>query len=218
MKAPTLPLRAIYMIKTFLKAKILYLIVLLSYRFNRTKVVGESNIEGLDSFILVSWHGKVLGLMEHMKHKGYFALVSQSRDGELITRIAKNFGYNFFRGSSNKGGKEAIKNMGNFFRENTNAKIIITPDGPTGPEHKVKPGALILAQNSGRPIIPMIVDVKNSWKFKNWHTFYLSKPFSKMRVVFGRPLYFNKDEGIETGTKKIEDALKKVDKVASSHE
>ena len=218
MKTPTLPLRAIYMIKTFLKAKILYLIVLLSYRFNRTKVVGESNIEGLDSFILVSWHGKVLGLMEHMKHKGYFALVSQSRDGELITRIAKNFGYNFFRGSSNKGGKEAIKNMGNFFRENTNAKIIITPDGPTGPEHKVKPGALILAQNSGRPIIPMIVDVKNSWKFKNWHTFYLSKPFSKMRVVFGRPLYFNKDEGIETGTKKIEDALKKVDKVASSHE
>ena len=218
MKAPTLPLRAIYMIKTFLKAKILYLIVLLSYRFNKTKVMGESNIEGLDSFILVSWHGKVLGLMEHMKHKGYFALVSQSKDGELITRIAKNFGYNFFRGSSNKGGKEAIKNMGNFFRENTNAKIIITPDGPTGPEHKVKPGALILAQNSGRPIIPMIVDVKNSWKFKNWHTFYLSKPFSKMRVVFGRPLYFNKDEGIETGTKKIEDALKKVDKVASSHE
>jgi len=218
MKTPTLPLRAIYMIKTFFKAKILYLIILLSYRFNKNKVIGESNIGDLDSFILVSWHGKVLGLMEYMKHKGYFALVSQSRDGELITRIAKNFGYNFFRGSSNKGGKEAIKNMDNFFRENTNAKIIITPDGPTGPEHKVKPGALILAQNSGRPIIPMIVDVKNSWKFKNWHTFYLSKPFSKMRVVFGEPLYFNKDEGIETGTQKIEDALRKVDEVASNHE
>jgi lysophospholipid acyltransferase (LPLAT)-like uncharacterized protein len=218
MKTHILPLRAIYMIKTFFKAKILYLIILLSYRFNKTKVVGESNIEGLDSFILVSWHGKVLGLMEFMKHKGYFALVSQSRDGELITRIAKNFGYNFFRGSSGKGGKEAIKNMDNFFRENTNAKIIITPDGPTGPEHKVKPGALILAQNSGRPIIPMIVDVKNSWKFKNWHTFYLSKPFSKMRVVFGEPLYFNKDESIETGTQKIEDALKKVDEIASNHE
>ena len=218
MKTPTLPLRAIYMIKTFFKTKILYLIILLSYRFNKTKVFGESNIEDLDSFILVSWHGKVLGLMEYMKHKGYFALVSQSRDGELITRIAKNFGYNFFRGSSNKGGKEAIKNIGGFFEENIDAKIIITPDGPTGPEHKVKPGALILSQNSGKPIIPMIVDVKNSWKFKNWHTFYLSKPFSKMRVVFGEPLYFNKDEGIETGTQKIEDALKKVDEVASKHE
>ena len=39
-----------------------------------------------------------------------------------------------------------------------------------------------------------------------------------MRVVFGEPLYFNKDEGIETGTQKIEDALKKVDEVASNHE
>ena len=67
-------LRAIYMIKTFFKAKILYLIILLSYRFNKTKVIGESNIENLDSFILVSWHGKVLGLMEHMKHKGYCLL------------------------------------------------------------------------------------------------------------------------------------------------
>ena len=218
MKTLIILLRAIYMIKIFFKAKILYLIILLSYRFNRTKIIGKNNIKSLDSFILVSWHGKVLGLMEYMKHKGYFALVSQSRDGELITRIAKNFGYNFFRGSSRKGGKEAIKNISGFFEENIDAKIIITPDGPTGPEHKVKPGALILSQNSGRPIIPMIVDVKNSWKFKNWHTFYLSKPFSKMRVVFGEPLYFNKNESIEIGTQKIEDALNKVDKIASNHE
>ena len=206
------------MIKAFFKTKILYLVILLSYRLNRVVVVGENNIQDLDSFILVSWHGKVLGLMEHMRHKGYFALVSQSRDGDLITRIAKNFGYNFFRGSSNKGGKEAIKDIDYFFKKNSNAKIIITPDGPTGPEHKAKPGALILSQNSNRPIVPMIVDVKNSWKFKNWHTFYLSKPFSKMRVVFGEPLYFNKDESIETGTQKIEDALNKVDRIASDHE
>ena len=71
---------------------------------------------------------------------------------------------------------------------------------------------------NSKPIIPMIVDVKNSWKFKNWHTFYISKPFSKMRVVFEEPLYFNKNESTETGTQKIEHALKKVDKVASDHE
>ena len=206
------------MIKTFLKTKIIHLIIVLSYRFNRVEIVGENNIEGIDSFILVSWHGKVLGLMEHLKHKEYFALVSQSRDGDLIADIAKKFGYSFFRGSSNKGGKEAIKNIDDFFKKNSGAKIIITPDGPTGPEHRVKPGALILSQNSDRPIIPMIVDVKSSWKFKNWHTFYLSKPFSKMRVVFGEPLYFNKNESIEIGTQKIEDALNKVDKIASNHE
>jgi len=208
----------IFMIKTFIKTRLIYLLILLSYRFNRVQIIGKENIEGVDSFILVSWHGKVLGIMEHMRHRGYFALVSQSQDGELITKIAKNYGYKFFRGSSNKGGKEAMRDMGSFFQKHSSAKIIITPDGPTGPEHKVKPGALILAQNSGRPIVPVIVDVKKSWKFKNWHTFYLSKPFSKMRVVYGKPLYFDKNESLDTGIQKIENALHEIDKIASSHE
>ena len=206
------------MIKTFIKTRLIYLLILLSYRFNRVQIIGKENIEGVDSFILVSWHGKVLGIMEHMRHRGYFALVSQSQDGELITKIAKNYGYKFFRGSSNKGGKEAMRDMDSFFKKHSSAKIIITPDGPTGPEHKAKPGALILAQNSGRPIVPVIVDVKKSWKFKNWHTFYLSKPFSKMRVVYGKPLYFDKSESLETGAEKIEKALHKIDKIASKHE
>jgi lysophospholipid acyltransferase (LPLAT)-like uncharacterized protein len=206
------------MIKTFLKTKIIHLIIVLSYRFNRVEIVGENNIKGIDSFILVTWHGKCLGVMEHFRQRNYHVLISQSRDGDIISNISKKFGYNLFRGSSNRGGKEAMKKMYQFFSLNPSGKLVITPDGPTGPEHKVKPGALQLAQNSQRPVVPVIVDVKKSWKFKNWHTFYLSKPFSKMRVVFGEPLYFNKNESIEIGTQKIEDALNKVDRVARDHE
>jgi lysophospholipid acyltransferase (LPLAT)-like uncharacterized protein len=206
------------MIKTFLKTKIIHLIIVLSYRFNRVEIVGENNIKGIDSFILVTWHGKCLGVMEHFRQRNYHVLISQSRDGDIISNISKKFGYNLFRGSSNRGGKEAMEKMYQFFSLNPSGKLVITPDGPTGPEHKVKPGALQLAQNSQRPVVPVIVDVKKSWKFKNWHTFYLSKPFSKMRVVFGEPLYFNKNESIEIGTQKIEDALNKVDRVARDHE
>ena len=206
------------MIKTFLKTKIIHLIIVLSYRFNRVEIVGENNIKGIDSFILVTWHGKCLGVMEHFRQRNYHVLISQSRDGDIISNISKKFGYNLFRGSSNRGGKEAMEKMYQFFSLNPSGKLVITPDGPTGPEHKVKPGAFQLAQNSQRPVVPVIVDVKKSWKFKNWHTFYLSKPFSKMRVVFGEPLYFNKNESIEIGTQKIEGALNKVDRVARDHE
>ena len=206
------------MIKTFLKTKIIHLIIVLSYRFNRVEIVGENNIRGIDSFILVTWHGKCLGVMEHFRQRNYHVLISQSRDGDIISNISKKFGYNLFRGSSNRGGKEAMEKMYQFFSLNPSGKLVITPDGPTGPEHKVKPGAFQLAQNSQRPVVPVIVDVKKSWKFKNWHTFYLSKPFSKMRVVFGEPLYFNKNESIEIGTQKIEGALNKVDRVARDHE
>ena len=206
------------MIKTFLKTKIIHLIIVLSYRFNRVEIVGENNIRGIDSFILVTWHGKCLGVMEHFRQRNYHVLISQSRDGDIISNISKKFGYNLFRGSSNRGGKEAMEKMYQFFSLNPSGKLVITPDGPTGPEHKVKAGAFQLAQNSQRPVVPVVVDVKKSWKFKNWHTFYLSKPFSKMRVVFGEPLYFNKNESIEIGTQKIEDALNRVDKIASNHE
>ena len=202
----------------YFKKQALYLIIVILYRFNKTSVYEEKNISGLDSFIIVTWHGKALGLMEYLRGRGYYALVSQSRDGSLIVEVAKKFGYKFFRGSSNRGGKKALQEMGVFFDSNKNGKIVITPDGPTGPEHQAKPGAFILSQQSGRPIIPIIADVKSSWKFKNWHTFYLSKPFSKTRVVFGEPLYFSKNDSIKTGTKKIEDALNRIDEVACNHE
>ena len=136
------------MIKTFLKTKIIHLIIVLSYRFNRIEIVGENNIKGIDSFILVTWHGKCLGVMEHFRQRNYHVLISQSRDGDIISNISKKFGYNLFRGSSNRGGKEAMEKMYQFFSLNPSGKLVITPDGPTGPEHKVKPGAFQLAQNS----------------------------------------------------------------------
>ncbi len=206
------------MIRTFIKTKLLHFLIFLAYRFNRTTITGEENINNINSFILVTWHGKCLGVMEHFRQRNYHVLISQSRDGDIISDISKNFGYNLFRGSSNRGGKEAMEKMYQFFSLNPSGKLVITPDGPTGPEHKVKPGAFLLAKNSLRPIVPVIVDAKNSWKFKNWHTFYFSKPFSKMRVVVGEPLNFEENEGVDSGVQKIEDALKIVDKIASSHE
>ena len=206
------------MIKDFIKTKLLHLIIFTSYRFNRTKVVGKKNIKNIDSFILVTWHGKCLGVMEHFRQRNYHVLISQSNDGNIISDISKKFGYKIFRGSSNRGGKKAMEKMYEFFELNPLGKLVITPDGPTGPEHKVKPGAFLLSKQSKRPVVPVIVDVKNSWRFKNWHTFHLSKPFSKMRVVFGKPLYFNKDENVEEGTKAIEDALNTIDQIAIKHD
>ncbi len=75
-----------------------------------------------------------------------------------------------------------------------------------------------MAKDSGRPIVPIIVDIKKSWKFKNWHTFYIGKPFSKMKVVIGKPLCFDKNEGVEVGTKKIEQSLNEINRIAGNHE
>ena len=204
-----------YKIKTFaLKLAINFL-----YGFNRWEVVGEENIQNLiaqnKSFILVTWHGKVLAVFKYFANKNYVGLASKSKDGNLIVDVGIKMGYKFFRGSSGKGGSKAYQGMIELLQK-PSTQLIITPDGPTGPEHVPKPGAVRLAKKSGVPIIPVIGHVSKSWKFKNWHTFYVSKPFSKTKMVIGKPIYFNEEQSTDECLDILKDSLFLIDKRASS--
>tara|TARA_B100001146_G_C15828170_1_gene283861 strand:- start:226 stop:549 length:324 start_codon:yes stop_codon:yes gene_type:complete len=97
-------------------------------------------------------------------------------------------------------------------------KIIITPDGPQGPEHIPKPGAIKLAQKTGVPIVPVIGHAKKSWVFKNWHNFYLSKPFSPIKLVVGEPIYFQPEQDLKDCIKILKEKISFVDKIASQYE
>ncbi len=192
-----------------LKSWIIYLIIVLSYG---TGSQNKHNIESLNrliasgsSFIVATWHGNLLGLMYFLKYKGFTGLVSKSSDGDIIVGTAKLFGYEFIRGSSSEGGgmalRQVIKNL------NAGAKLFITPDGPRGPEHVVKPGAVSASILTGAPILPIIVKTNKSWIFKNWHNFYLAKPFSKKEIIVGNPITLDKDTKIEVNCKKVEESL-----------
>ena len=96
-------------------------------------------------------------------------------------------------------------------------KIIITPDGPQGPEHIPKPGAIRLSQKTGVPIVPVIGHAKKSWVFKNWHNFYLSKPFSPIKLVVGEPIYFKPEDDLNLCVEQLKEKIEAVDKRASNH-
>ncbi|MDB3883329.1 lysophospholipid acyltransferase family protein [Candidatus Marinimicrobia bacterium] len=205
----------IYKIKTF----VVKLIIQFLYGFNKWEILGEENITSLvdknQSFILVTWHGKVLSVFKYFANKNYIGLASKSKDGSLIADVAIKMGYKLVRGSSGKGGSEAYQEMVALLK-NPSVRLIITPDGPTGPEHIPKAGAVRLARESGVPIIPVIGHVAKSWKFKNWHTFYVSKPFSKTKLVIGSPLYFNKEQSIDECLGVVKESLMLTDEMASS--
>ena len=204
-----------------IKTAFLWAVIKLLYGFNRFAVEGENNINALtknnQSFILVSWHGKILTVFHYFANKNYIGLASISKDAELIVRVGELIGYSFVRGSSSRGGSGAYKDMVKLLKISS-TKIIITPDGPQGPEHIPKPGAIRLAQETGVPIIPVIGDAKKSWVFKNWHNFYLSKPFSPIKLVIGEPIYFQKEESLDACIKILKEKLSFTDKVASQHE
>jgi lysophospholipid acyltransferase (LPLAT)-like uncharacterized protein len=113
-------------------------------------------------------------------------LVSPSVDGEVPAAIARRLGAQVIRGSSTRTGAKALRDYYQLL-VNENVSPVITPDGPTGPPHRFKPGGLLLAQISGRPLLPMAFAASKAWHF-GWDDFVLPRPGSRIAIAIGAPV------------------------------
>ena len=145
-----------------------------------TKPVGERVIGAL-------WHNRLL-LLPHIA--GFYvparpavALISASRDGDLLAEIVQRFGVKAARGSSSRKGAGAILQLADMIA--TGYDVAITPDGPRGPAYRLGGGIVFLAQKSGTPVLLMNMEYSSCWRLKSWDRFILPKPFSVVRVIFG---------------------------------
>ena len=139
--------------------------------------------------IFAFWHNRIL-MMPYLYERfcpgrRMLMLVSRSRDGEFITRIMSRFGIDGVRGSTSKGGSEALREMVREMKKKSARDIGITPDGPRGPKGRVQDGVLALAEASGRPIIPVTTHSRRKWELPSWDRFQIPQPGSLCRVVVG---------------------------------
>ena len=111
--------------------------------------------------IYVLWHGRLLPLTFMHRHRNVAALISQSKDGEYISRIVRHWGYDPVRGSSTRGGSAALRGLVRAAR--AGQSLALTPDGPRGPRQKMKAGALLVAQLSGLPVQPISAGCGRAW-------------------------------------------------------
>lgn len=148
-----------------------------------------------ENFIFAFWHNNFF-IMPFIYNKylpgaKISALTSRSRDGEYISRVLEKFNFCIVRGSSTRGGSEAIRLMA---QELKNKKdIAITPDGPRGPRHEIQSGVITLSQISGCPIVPIGYTVEKKKVLHTWDKFVIPKPFSKGKLVLGDPIFIPKD-------------------------
>jgi lysophospholipid acyltransferase (LPLAT)-like uncharacterized protein len=115
-------------------------------------------------------------------------LISPSVDGELGAMLVRRFGGAVIRGSSSHTGARALRD---YYLALTRDGIspVITPDGPRGPRFRFKPGALLLAQMSQRPILPMAYAASRAWLVK-WDKFVIPVPFvARVAIAIGPPRY-----------------------------
>ena len=132
--------------------------------------------------IFAFWHGHLLPLVHYHRREGIVVLVSEHSDGEYITRILSRCGFGAVRGSSTRGGMRGLRELVRAGRAGND--LALTPDGPRGPRHEFKPGALAVAQMTGLPIIPLAVSVSSAWKLGSWDEFLVPKPFATVRIAY----------------------------------
>jgi len=160
-------------------------------------------------FIFVFWHGQMLPLIHHHRHEGIVVLVSEHTDGEYITRVIHQHGFRTARGSSTRGGVKGLKGILRAARE---GKVLgFTPDGPKGPRHEFKWGALVAAQLTGLPLVTIAVGADRAWYLKSWDRFMIPKPFSSLRIRYGAPRWVPRaasDETLKEIAREMEAELK----------
>jgi len=176
---------------------------------DRLGVVGRPVNE---NYIGALWHNRLLifpfVLRRFFPNRNGAALISASRDGELLADAIKRFDFDVVRGSSSRLGASAILQLTDVLASGRD--VVITPDGPRGPTYELGPGIIFLAQKSGAPVVPVNMEYSSCWRLKSWDRFILPRPFSKVRVIIGQSHHVRSTstpEEFETERLRLQDVM-----------
>lgn len=156
--------------------------------------------------VYVFWHGEQFMLFYHHRNRGVAVMSSLSKDGEIQSGILSLFGFSVVRGSSSRGAQRALVEMIRNLKKGRSAAFAV--DGPRGPLHEVKPGALFAAQKSSCCLLPLSSCVRRySILSKAWDKYELPHPLSRGVIVYGNPVTVDENEDIEKQAQKLKNSL-----------
>lgn len=177
----------------------------------------EAALSGHRSAIALFWHYALVYVFYHLKNDRAAVLVSASEDGEYIARLAHCLKFSTVRGSSNKRGMRALKEL--MVRLKQGEHIGMVADGSQGPALVLQAGSILLASKTGAPVLPMVWSASSSVTFNSWDRTCIPKPFSRIDFFYGVPQEVPPDldrEGIEHYRLKLETSLNELYQIAWS--
>ena len=140
--------------------------------------------EGVGADIFCFWHQCVLPCTFYFRRTGATIIVSQSFDGELVTRILELFGFHTTRGSSSRGAREGLLGLKQVIA--SGGPAIFTAAGPRGPIYRTKMGPIKLAHITGARIGAFHLKPERAWTMHSWDHFLVPKPFTRIVVSWAR--------------------------------
>ena len=151
------------------------------------------------------WHGRMFLSIQAHRHEGIVTMASRSKDGEIIARWLERNGYLVVRGSTTRGGSEALRQMVRRVRAGTAAAL--TVDGPTGPPRVVQPGIVHVARLTGAWILPITFSSDRPRFLASWDRYLVPLPFSENVVLYGEPFPIAKETGEAEALERVARAL-----------
>lgn len=192
-----------------------YLAISLIGRTLRFRVEGQEHWDeatragGLPVYTF--WHDRIFPGTYFFRRRRIVIMTSQSFDGEYIARFIQRFGYGAVRGSSTRGAVGALVELTRLVRAGCPAGFSI--DGPRGPRHVAKMGALLLAKKTGQPVLPLGVNAERCWRLPSWDALQIPKPFARVSVSFAPPIHVPPDaddDALEAKRAELQRALERV--------
>ena len=158
-----------------------------------------------DRYIYAFYHEVMLFPAYYWAWPEMQILISDHRDGELITQVVKRLGFGVVRGSTTRGGARALREM---TQRVDRGHLCVTPDGPKGPRRHVHQGMIYLASRTGLPIVGAGMAFGNPWRARSWDRFAIPRPFRAAACVVPQPLTVPRDADRDT----LEDCRQEVER------
>ena len=167
-----------------------YILIKLIGATVRFETQGKEHLDAIENAgnvpIYAVWHDRIFLGTYYLRRSRIVFLTSQSFDGEYIARFLQRFGYGAIRGSSTRGGARGLVEMIRGMRQGLSMGF--TVDGPKGPRHEAKPGALLLAKKTGNPVLPFILQPRRFWTLNSWDKLQIPRPFTRAVFIYGNPI------------------------------
>ncbi len=164
------------------------------------------------------WHRCIFPAVWMWRNRGIVVLNTVNFDGQWTRRVIERLGFGTAQGSSTRGAIEGLTAMARHLGAGTH--VALTIDGPRGPRFVAKPGALILARRTGKPISVFHIALSRAHTFKkSWDQFQLPYPFSRAVMFVAPPIHVATDADSDVMKQKqaeVQAALERVRDLAES--
>jgi lysophospholipid acyltransferase (LPLAT)-like uncharacterized protein len=164
------------------------------------------------------WHRCIFSAMWIWRQRGIVVMNTVNFDGQWMRRAIERLGFGTAQGSSTRGAIQGLVSMAKHLEEGRH--VALTIDGPRGPRYVAKPGAVILARRTGKPVSAFHVGLQRAHTFKKaWDLFQIPHPFSRAVMIIAPPIRVPTDADSEIVHRKqaeIQMSLERVRDVAES--